>query len=197
MLADASPFPAGGDNDRASLRDSGLAAMLLAVFATAIPGLRGRLRLPWLLRLRQPIGGLALAYALAHVLLVLDASGGNPGDLLREAAKEPTLLAGIAAFVLALPLAATSNRLALRWLGAPAWQDIQRSLGIVAALATVHSIDLVGATPRLVIVLLAAATLVWLAFSTARSLRDQVRHTAIPPTPPGERPLRFYRRPPR
>ena len=160
--------------------------------------LRQRLGQPWLERLRLPIGALAFAYALAHGLLAMRADGGSSlGELLRSAAEEPALLAGIGAFVLGLPLVATSNRLALRWLGASAWHDIQRSLGIVAGLATVHAIGLATSTPRLVVALLAAGALVWLAFSAARALRDRVRQAAPPPTAPNGQPLRFYRRPPR
>lgn len=197
MLAGASPFPAAGANDGARLRDSGLAALLLTVLATAIPTLREKLGLPWLLRLRQTIAAFAFAYAFAHVLLAIGADGGTLRDLLREAVETPALLAGVAAFVLAVPLAATANRLALRWLGLPAWQDVQRSLGIVAVLATVHAIGLVSATPRMVIILLAAVVLVWLAFSAARTLRDRLRHHNAPPAATGGQQLRFYRRPPR
>lgn len=196
MLAGASPFPGGDDEARRLLRDSGLAALLLTVLATAMPTLRRRLDLSWLLRLRQPIGAIALAYGIAHVVLAATADGGTLGDLLRDAAEEPALLAGVAAIVLALPLAATNNRFALRWLGAPAWQDVQRSLGIVAALATVHAVGTVAATSRLVIVLLAATMLVWLVFAAARALRDRLRHPDSPAAP-GEQKLRYYRRPPR
>ncbi|HEY5762157.1 MAG TPA: ferric reductase-like transmembrane domain-containing protein [Rhodocyclaceae bacterium] len=199
MLAGASPFPGIGERDADLLRDSGLSALLLTVLATAVPTLRQRLGLPWLLRLRQPIGALAFAYALAHGLLAMRAAGGSRvSELLRAAVEEPAQLAGLASFALALPLLATSNRLALRWLSAPVWQDVQRSLGIVAALATAHAIGLVTATPRLIIVLLAAAALVWIAFAAARSLRDRLRQPATPPAAPGGQVLRFYRRrPPR
>lgn len=197
MAVGAGPFPVSSDDDAAPLRDSGLTALLLTVLATAIPTLRERLGLPWLLPLRRPLGALAFAYALAHGVQAMRVDGGSTFEqLLRTAIDEPGLLAGCAAFVLALPLLVTSNRMALRLLGTGAWQDVQRSLGIVAALAAIHAIGLVTAGERLVIVLLATTALVWVAFAAARSLRDRLRQAAAPGAA-DQRPLRFYRRPPK
>ena len=198
MLAGASPFPGSGEPEIELLRDSGLTALILTIFATAIPTLRERLGLPWLLRVRLPIAALAFTYAALHGLLAMRAdSGSSLSELLRAAAEQPALLAGVAAFVLALPLVVTSNRIALRLLGASAWQDVQRSLGIVAALATAHAIGLVSATARLVVVLLAAAALVWVVFAAARALRNRLRQPAPPAATASVQALRFYRRRPK
>ena len=198
MLAGASPFPGSGEPEIELLRDSGLAALILTIFATAIPTLRERLGLPWLLRVRLPIAALAFTYAALHGLLAMRAdSGSSLSELLRAAAEQPALLAGVAAFVLALPLVVTSNRIALRLLGASAWQDVQRSLGIVAALATAHAIGVVSATARLVVVLLAAAALVWVVFAAARALRNRLRQPAPPAATASGQALRFYRRRPK
>jgi DMSO/TMAO reductase YedYZ heme-binding membrane subunit len=173
----------------------GLSALILAVLATAIPTLHDRLGRPWLLRLRNPAAGVAFAYAVAHVLVIVSADSGlRWNDRIREAIESPALLAGYAALLLALTVVLSANRGALRLLGARVWRDVQGSLAVVAALAALHGIVLAEDPRHFAIALLAAAALVWLAFSRARALRDRLRQG--PPAASGQA-LRFYRKRPK
>ncbi len=96
----------------------------------------------WLVRLRRQWGLFVFFYASLHLVIYLafDLGIGLPIDLgaLREDALErPFILLGFAAFVLLVPLAATSNQGAMRRLGR-AWKPLHRLSYAVAVLALVH-----------------------------------------------------------
>ena len=105
----------------------------------AITPLRMLLGWPELLRFRRLLGLLTFGYASLHLLgyawfdmgLVWD-------DIVRDIPKRPFVLVGTLAFVLLLPLAATSWNGAIRRLGAHRWQALHRIVYAVAALAILH-----------------------------------------------------------
>ena len=105
----------------------------------AITPLRMLLGWPELLRFRRLLGLLTFGYASLHLLgyawfdmgLVWD-------DIVRDIPKRPFVLVGTLAFVLLLPLAATSWNGAIRRLGARRWQALHRIVYAVAALAILH-----------------------------------------------------------
>lgn len=110
----------------------------LAVTLTITP-LRKWLQWPWLLRLRRTAGLLAFFYACLHFTTYLwfDRFFDLP-DILRDIVKRPFITVGFAAFVLLLPLAATSNNVAIRRLGARLWQRIHYAVYLIAVLGVVH-----------------------------------------------------------
>ena len=105
----------------------------------AITPLRMLLGWPELLRFRRLLGLLTFGYASLHLLgyawfdmgLVWD-------DIVHDIPKRPFVLVGTLAFVLLLPLAATSWNGAIRRLGARRWQALHRIVYAVAALAILH-----------------------------------------------------------
>jgi sulfoxide reductase heme-binding subunit YedZ len=56
----------------------------------------------------------------------------------RDIVKRPFITVGFAAFVLLIPLAATSFNTAIRWLGGRRWQTLHRSVYAIGILAVLH-----------------------------------------------------------
>lgn len=92
-----------------------------------------------LARLRRMLGLFAAFYAALHfsAYAVFD-MGLVWSDIVRDVAKRPFILVGTAAFLLMLPLAATSFNRAIRALGAPRWQRLHRAVYVIAALGILH-----------------------------------------------------------
>jgi sulfoxide reductase heme-binding subunit YedZ len=105
----------------------------------AITPLRQWTGLSALARLRRMMGLFTAFYAALHFssYAVFD-MGLVWADIVRDVAKRPFILVGTAAFVLLLPLAATSFNRAIRWLGAARWQRLHRVVYGVALLAILH-----------------------------------------------------------
>lgn len=110
--------------------------LLLTLAATPLRRLGG-----WngLLRHRRLLGLAAAGYALAHLLIyaVLD-QGLLWRQIGRDILERPFITAGMAGFVLLLPLAATSFDAAIRRLGARRWQALHRLVYPATALALLH-----------------------------------------------------------
>lgn len=110
--------------------------LLLTLAATPVRRLTG-----WsvLLRHRRLLGLTAACYALLHVLVytVLD-QGLLWSEIIADVLKRPFITAGMAAFALLLPLAATSFDGAIRRLGARRWQALHRLVYVATGLALLH-----------------------------------------------------------
>lgn len=110
--------------------------LLLTLAATPVHRLTG-----WtvLLRHRRLLGLTAASYALIHLLVytVLD-QGLLWSQILGDLVKRPFITAGMAAFILLLPLAATSFDAAIRRLGARRWQALHRLVYVATGLALLH-----------------------------------------------------------
>jgi len=105
----------------------------------AITPLRQWTGLAALARWRRMLGLFTAFYATLHfsAYAVFDMGLVWP-DIVRDVAKRPFILVGTAAFVLLLPLAATSFDRAIQWLGAARWQRLHRVVYGVALLAILH-----------------------------------------------------------
>ena len=110
--------------------------LLLTLAATPVRRLTG-----WavLLRHRRLLGLTAASYALLHLLVyaVLD-QGLLWSQIVADVLKRPFITAGMAAFVLLLPLAATSFDGAIRRLGARRWQALHRLVYVATGLGLLH-----------------------------------------------------------
>lgn len=110
--------------------------LLLTLAATPVRRLAG-----WavLLRHRRLLGLTAASYALMHLLVyaVLD-QGLLWSQIVEDILKRPFITVGMAAFVLLLPLAATSFDAAIRRLGARRWQALHRLVYLATGLAVLH-----------------------------------------------------------
>jgi len=105
----------------------------------AVTPLRQWMGLAALARLRRMLGLFTAFYATLHfsAYAVFD-MGLVWADIVRDVAKRPFILVGTAAFVLLLPLAATSFNGAIKWLGAARWQRLHRAVYGIALLAILH-----------------------------------------------------------
>ena len=91
-----------------------------------------------LVRYRRALGLLTFFYVFLHLLVWLVLDVRIPGQIWADILKRPYITIGMLAFVLLIPLAATSNNLSIRKLGPKRWKQLHR-LGYVAAiLGAVH-----------------------------------------------------------
>jgi sulfoxide reductase heme-binding subunit YedZ len=92
-----------------------------------------------LLRFRRAIGLLAFIYVSLHLLVWLVLDVGILSQIWVDIVKRPYITIGMAAFVLMLPLALTSNNWAVRRLG-PVWPKLHKLVYAIAVLGAVHYI---------------------------------------------------------
>ena len=105
----------------------------------AITPLRVVLQAPGLLRLRRTVGVATFVYACVHLLCYAWFDQGlDPTDIWRDILKRPFIWLGFSAWVLMLPLAATSFNTAIRWLGGRRWQALHRLVYVAALLSVLH-----------------------------------------------------------
>lgn len=113
-----------------------LAFLLITLSVTPA---RRLLDMPWLLRLRRMLGLFAFFYASLHFLTWLVVDQFFDWDaIVKDIIKRPYITVGFSAFVLLLPLAATSTNAMVRRLGAARWQALHRAVYLIAILGVVH-----------------------------------------------------------
>ena len=164
----------GADPMKVLERDLGEWALRFLILGLAITPLR-RLTGISLLRYRRAIGLLAFIYATLHltVYLVLD-QGLAWAAIWGDIVKRPFITVGMLAFLVLVPLAATSNSLMIRRLGGPAWQRLHRWVYLAAAAAAVHYVMVIKALPPEPLVY-AAIVAVLLGYRLVVRLREPAR----------------------
>ncbi|GMR20714.1 MAG: protein-methionine-sulfoxide reductase heme-binding subunit MsrQ [Gammaproteobacteria bacterium] len=92
-----------------------------------------------LLRYRRMLGLYVFFYACLHfsIYVFLDL-GLKFSDVFADIVKRPYITVGFTAFLLLVPLAATSNRAMIRRLGAGRWQRLHRLVYAIAMLGVLH-----------------------------------------------------------
>lgn len=166
--------------------------LLLTLAITPLRTITGQ---HWLVRLRRMLGLFAFFYGLLHFLTFAGFDHAfDPGAIMHDVAKRPFVAAGFVAFVLMIPLAATSFNAAVRWLGGRRWQELHRSVYAIGIIACVHYFWLVKITaiqwPLLYAAIL-AALLGW----RARERMRKYQPPGVPrAAPPAVQPIRFIRR---
>lgn len=118
--------------------------LLVTLCITPLRSLTG---LHWLQRLRRMLGLFVFFYALLHftTYLWLDQFF-DLQAIARDIVKRPFITVGFTAFVLLIPLAATSSNRVIRLLGGKRWQALHRSVYLIGILATIHYFWLVKIT---------------------------------------------------
>ena len=111
-------------------------ALQLMILTLALTPLR-RIAGLNLLRFRRAIGLLCFFYVLCHLIVWLLLDVQIMSQILTEILKRPYITIGMIAFVLMLPLAATSNALSLRRLGRR-WSKLHRLTYVAATLGALH-----------------------------------------------------------
>ena len=119
------------------------------IFTLAITPLRKTLQLPELIRYRRMLGLFAFFYVVLHFLTYLGPDQSfNLSGMWDDVAKRKFVTVGFAAFVLLIPLAATSTAGMIRRLGGKRWQALHRLIYICAILGVIHYYWLVKSDVR-------------------------------------------------
>lgn len=138
--ATSDPSALGPDPTATVTFFTGFGALRLLVISLAVTPVRKLLpRLGWLIRFRRMLGLWAFAYASLHLLTYLWLYAGwswpaMQDDLLRR----PYIWAGVTAWALMLPLAATSTAWSIRSLGGKRWNWLHRLVYISAIAGVLH-----------------------------------------------------------
>jgi methionine sulfoxide reductase heme-binding subunit len=119
-------------------RSTGTWALVFLLLSLTITPLRLWKPLSWLIGVRRLLGLWMFAYACVHVLtyLWLDYSF-DWQDIGQDIVKHPFVLVGACAFLLTLPLAATSNQRAIRALK-QRWKRLHMLVYVIGVLALLH-----------------------------------------------------------
>jgi sulfoxide reductase heme-binding subunit YedZ len=119
---------------------TGYTTLLLLIVSLAITPVR-RLspRLSWLIKFRRLLGLFAFFYATLHLLtyVALYASF-DVNAMLADIAKRRFITIGVAAWLLLLPLAATSTTWAIRKLGGKRWNQLHKLVYLAAVCGVIH-----------------------------------------------------------
>lgn len=128
-----------GPNPIDTLTDqTGTYAIRMLLISLMLTPLRWIVKGSWPIRFRRMIGLFAFFYASLHVTtyLLLDQQF-DLAAIWADISKRPYILAGTVAFLILLPLAATSTRKMVKRLGAR-WLSLHRWVYIASAAAVVH-----------------------------------------------------------
>lgn len=127
--------------------DWGLRFLLITL---TIGPLRGWFEWFWLARFRRMLGLYTFFYATLHFLsyIVLDQFF-DWAEIYKDIIKRPYITLGFSAFLVLVPLAATSFDRAVNWLGKLRWQQLHQFVYMAATLGVIHYFWLVKADYRL------------------------------------------------
>lgn len=146
------------------------ALRLLAISLAITPLRRLAPRLSWLIRFRRLLGLFAFFYATLHMLTWVGLYANfDPASMYADFLKRRYVTAGMAAWLLLLPLAATSTQWAIRRMGGKKWNRLHRLVYLAAGAALVHYwwqvkpgvITPLGITVLVAVLLLARPALAW------------------------------------
>lgn len=155
--------------------------------------LRAWTKAHWLARLRRMLGLFTFFYACLHFATFIGFDHALDIDAIaRDVVKRPFVTVGFAAFVLLIPLAATSNAFAIRRLGGKRWQELHRTVYLIGILAAIHYFWLVKITA--IIYPLVYGTI--LAVLLGWRVRERIRRYGPYPATPRVQAIRFFRQRP-
>lgn len=119
-------------------RSTGFWALFILLVTLALTPIRLITGRVWQIQMRRMLGLFMFFYACLHVstYLWLDFSF-DWSDITKDIAKHPRILVGFAAFVLAIPLAITSNKAMVRRLREH-WKELHQLVYLIAILGVIH-----------------------------------------------------------
>jgi sulfoxide reductase heme-binding subunit YedZ len=119
---------------------TGYNTLLLLILSLAITPLRKLFpRLSWLIKFRRLLGLLAFFYATVHMLTwVALYSNFDVKAMLDDIAKRKFITVGVAAWLLLVPLAATSTNWAIRKLGGKNWNRLHKLVYVASVCGAIH-----------------------------------------------------------
>jgi sulfoxide reductase heme-binding subunit YedZ len=120
-------------------RSTGTWTLSFLLITLSVTPLRRRTGWNWLIRLRRMLGLFAFFYACLHftTYVWLDQFF-DAAAIVKDVYKRPFITVGFSAFVLLIPLAATSTQAMMRRLGGRAWQRLHYLVYPIATLGVIH-----------------------------------------------------------
>ncbi len=129
----------GADPVALVLNACGDLAIKCLLLCLACTPLRILTRRTWPMRVRKHLGLLAFVYAALHLGVYVGVDrAGELATLIEDVTQRPFIMVGMSAFLLLLPLAATSSQAAVKKLGGRAWARLHKLVYAVAVLAVLH-----------------------------------------------------------
>ncbi|HEX7635363.1 MAG TPA: protein-methionine-sulfoxide reductase heme-binding subunit MsrQ [Noviherbaspirillum sp.] len=168
-------------------RNTGDWTLYFLCFTLAVTPLRRLSKWNWLIKLRRMLGLFAFFYAALHFTTFLWFDHFfDLDEMLKDVGKRPFITVGFAAFVLLIPLAATSTNGMVKRLGGKRWQWLHRTIYLIAPLGILHFWWMKAgkhdfAQPILLGLIVAALLLlrVWWSVAQQRVQKREVRPTPI------------------
>ena len=119
-------------------RSLGLWALIILLVTLSLTPLRLITGQVWLIQLRRLTGLFMFFYACLHITTYVWLDFGFVwADIVKDVAKHPRILVGFTAFILVIPLAATSNSYMIKRLKTN-WKKLHQAVYLIAILAVVH-----------------------------------------------------------
>lgn len=120
-------------------RNTGDWTLYFLCITLAVTPLRRLTGWNWLVRLRRMLGLFAFFYAALHFLTFLWFDHFfDVAEMLKDVVKRPFITVGFGAFLLLIPLAATSTNAMIKRLGGKRWQLLHRLIYLIAPLGILH-----------------------------------------------------------
>lgn len=131
------------------IRNLGVWGLRLLIVGLTITPLARILKQPRLIRVRRPIGLIAFGYIVLHLSTYIGIDQFFDWHAIwKDILKRPFITIGMAAFLLLVPLAATSFNAAIRRLGPLRWRGLHRLIYLIVPMGVVHYYLLVKADHR-------------------------------------------------
>ena len=142
------------------LHTTGMLTLVFLTLSLAVTPLRRVSGIQWLAIHRRTLGLFAFFYAALHLVAyswfdkALDL-----GAIVADTLERPFIFAGMGAFLLMAPLAATSTNRMIKRVGAKRWKRLHKAAYVAGALGVLHFFLLVKADTRLPLAFAAVVTL--------------------------------------
>ena len=120
-------------------RSTGDWTLYFLCFTLAVTPLRRFSKWNWLVKLRRMLGLFMFFYGVLHFMTFLWFDHFfDLAEMWKDVLRRPFITVGFIAFVLLIPLAATSTNAMIRRLGGKRWQWLHRLIYVIAPLAILH-----------------------------------------------------------
>ena len=120
-------------------RNTGDWTLYFLCITLSVTPLRRFTKWSWLIKLRRMEGLFAFFYATLHFTTFLWFDHAfDLGEMWKDVVKRPFITVGFIAFVLLVPLAATSTNRIIKAMGAKNWQRLHRLVYLIASLGILH-----------------------------------------------------------
>jgi sulfoxide reductase heme-binding subunit YedZ len=119
---------------------TGYNTLLLLILSLGISPLRRLIpQLSWLIKFRRLLGLFAFFYGTVHMLTYVALYAGfDLNTMVTDIAKRKFITIGVAAWLLLVPLAATSTNWAIRKLGGKNWNRLHKLVYVAAVCGVIH-----------------------------------------------------------